>query len=90
MIWMLLHSGAAAFLFGATCATFDRCLGRISETSEREGSPISAKKPPQPFDPDGDDELLDEEAFRPADPLHSQLESQHLPHSPDGDHAQRP
>jgi hypothetical protein len=74
VIWIVLHSSAAVLLFGATCATFDHCMGRVSETSVRDGLPTYAKKRPRPFDFDGDDELLGEEGVRPINPLDSQLE----------------
>jgi len=34
-LWIVIHGGIAALLFAATLATFDSCLGRISETSGR-------------------------------------------------------
>ncbi len=84
VIWIVLHSGAAVLLFGATCATFDFCMGRVSETSARDGIPISAKKRPRPFDFDGDDELLGGEAVRPINPLDSHLEPRNAPNLLDG------
>jgi ABC-type transport system involved in multi-copper enzyme maturation permease subunit len=32
-MWLIVHTLAGVLLFGATWATFDRCLGRISEAS---------------------------------------------------------
>jgi hypothetical protein len=32
-LWIVIHSALAALLFATTLATFDSCLGRISETS---------------------------------------------------------
>jgi ABC-type transport system involved in multi-copper enzyme maturation permease subunit len=40
-LWILVHGGVAAFLFAATRASFDRCLGRVSETP---GRPIPGLK----------------------------------------------
>jgi hypothetical protein len=53
--WISIHVGIAVALFAATVATFDRCLGRVSEIS---GRPISgAKKEPvaelEPYYVDG-------------------------------------
>ena len=31
--WIVVHGGIAAALFAATVSTFDRCLGRVEETS---------------------------------------------------------
>jgi ABC-type transport system involved in multi-copper enzyme maturation permease subunit len=33
--WILVHAGAAAFLYLATLATFDRCLGRVPDDGAR-------------------------------------------------------
>ena len=49
-LWIFLHGGAAAFLFFATWATFDHCLGRVSSTARpprrRPGKePWPARKP---------------------------------------------
>jgi hypothetical protein len=41
ILWILINSGLAAILFAATLATFDRCLGRISETS---GQPLPSPR----------------------------------------------
>jgi ABC-type transport system involved in multi-copper enzyme maturation permease subunit len=57
VIWILVHGGAAVVLFIATCATFDRCMGRIEETSVPHDAPRSAKKWPAGFDPGLDDDL---------------------------------
>ena len=44
-LWILIHSGGAAILFAAVVATFDQCLGRVSETpgtsQEKGGNPIT-------------------------------------------------
>ena len=40
VVWLVLHSVAAALLFRATLATFDRCLGRIPEVGRR---PVSGR-----------------------------------------------
>jgi ABC-type transport system involved in multi-copper enzyme maturation permease subunit len=34
VLWISIHASAAAVVFAATLATFDRCLGRVSETAE--------------------------------------------------------
>jgi ABC-type transport system involved in multi-copper enzyme maturation permease subunit len=51
LIWIAVHSGIAALLFAATLATFDHCLGRVSETA---GKPISGrrKKPAAQLEPE--------------------------------------
>ncbi len=67
MIWIVLHGGAAAFLFGATIATFDQCMGRIAETSEPHHAPRSAKKWVPEIEPGLDDVPLSEADFRPID-----------------------
>ncbi len=46
LFWILVHGGAAAILFAATTSTFDRCLGRISETRGR----AITWPPKKPFD----------------------------------------
>jgi ABC-type transport system involved in multi-copper enzyme maturation permease subunit len=43
-LWILIHGGVAAALFAATVASFDRCLGRVSETPGRP-IPQFKKKP---------------------------------------------
>ena len=53
-LWILIHSGAAALLFAATVATFDRCMGRISENTPPPG-PRAGKKPPPGWKPAIDD-----------------------------------
>ncbi len=73
IIWIVLHSGAAALLFGVTIATFDHCMGRISETSARR-SPRSAKKWVRRLEPDLDDVPLTEADFRPIDRAQSSVE----------------
>jgi ABC-type transport system involved in multi-copper enzyme maturation permease subunit len=35
LLWTLIHGGVAALLFAATVDSFDRCLGRASETTRR-------------------------------------------------------
>ena len=52
------HIGAAALLFAATVATFDRCMGRISENARHPG-PRVGKKPPPGWKPALDDWLDD-------------------------------
>ena len=50
-LWIVVHGGIAAALFAITVATFDRCLGRVSETS---GLPIpgAKEKPVAGLEPD--------------------------------------
>jgi ABC-type transport system involved in multi-copper enzyme maturation permease subunit len=50
-LWILIHSGIAALLFAATLAVFDRCLGRVSETSRRP-APRAKQKPVALLEPD--------------------------------------
>jgi len=50
-LWILIHSGIAALLFAATLATFDRCLGRISDTAGRP-IPSPRKQPVAQLEPD--------------------------------------
>jgi ABC-type transport system involved in multi-copper enzyme maturation permease subunit len=73
IIWIVLHGGAATLLFGVTIATFDYCMGRISETSAPR-SPKSAKKWVRGLEPDLNDVPLTEADFRPIDPAQSSLE----------------
>jgi ABC-type Na+ efflux pump permease subunit len=73
IIWIVLHGGAAVLLFGLTVATFDHCMGRISETSAPR-SPKSAKKWVRDLELDLDDAPLTEADFRPIDRAHSPLE----------------
>ena len=73
IIWIVLHGGAAALLFGVTIATFDHCMGRISETSAPR-SPRFAKKLVRELEPDLDDIPLTEADFRPIDRAQSSLE----------------
>ncbi len=49
--WIVVHGGIAAALFAIAVATFDRCLGRVSETP---GLPVSGekKKPVAELEPD--------------------------------------
>ena len=83
MIWILLHGGAAFVLFFATCATFDRCMGRIAETSVRDDPRRSAKKWPTRFEQNLDDELPGEADFEPTEPERGLLETPR----PDANHA---
>ena len=66
MIWIVLHGGAAAILFGVTIATFDHCMGRIAETGMLH-APRSAKKWVPEIEPGLDDVPLSEADFRPID-----------------------
>jgi ABC-type transport system involved in multi-copper enzyme maturation permease subunit len=50
-LWMLINGGVAALLFMAVLATFDRCLGRISEATGASG-PITAVKDKADLQPD--------------------------------------
>jgi ABC-type transport system involved in multi-copper enzyme maturation permease subunit len=72
-IWIVLHCGAAAFLFGATIATFDHCMGRIAETSVPH-PPRSTKKWVPEIAPELDDVPLTEADFRPIDRAQGSLE----------------
>ncbi len=51
LLWILIHGGIAALLFAATLATFDRCLGRISETLARP-MPGFTRKPVAKLEPE--------------------------------------
>jgi ABC-type transport system involved in multi-copper enzyme maturation permease subunit len=73
MIWIVLHGGAAALLFGATVATFDHCMGRIAETSMPH-APRPTKKWVPDLDSDLDDDTLTEADFRPIDRTQRSLE----------------
>jgi len=63
VLWTLIHGGAAAVLFAATLATFDRCLGRISETA-RATVPGLEKKHLRHSQPDLDEWLVEDSATR--------------------------
>jgi ABC-type transport system involved in multi-copper enzyme maturation permease subunit len=57
----LIHGTTAVVLFAATLATFDSCLGRMSESGEPTGPHIEKKPPPDSkIEPDGwpDDHLV--------------------------------
>ncbi len=56
LLWIVIHSGAAALLFGATVATFDHCMGRIPEDARPPG-PRAGKKPSPGWKPTHDDSL---------------------------------
>ena len=73
MIWIVLHGGAAAFLFGVTIATFDRCMGRIAETSVP-GARRPTKKWVPEIEPGLDDVPLTEADLRPIGRARSSLE----------------
>ena len=45
VLWIIVHSGAAALLFAATVATFDHCMGRISENARIPGPQVGKKHP---------------------------------------------
>jgi ABC-type transport system involved in multi-copper enzyme maturation permease subunit len=61
--WTLIHSAVAAILFLATLATFDRCLGRISETDRPSMTMPRPRKRPIP---ELDFELLSDQ-LQPSD-----------------------
>jgi ABC-type transport system involved in multi-copper enzyme maturation permease subunit len=73
-IWIAVDGGLAALLFAATIATFDRCLGRVSET-DRVHRPGAWKKPPLQFDIDFDDARVNEYAPNPFDPPISRVQA---------------
>ena len=73
MIWIVLHGGAAALLFGATNATFDHCMGRVAETSVPH-APRSTKKRSPEIEPGLDDAPLTEGDFQPIDRAQSSVE----------------
>jgi ABC-type transport system involved in multi-copper enzyme maturation permease subunit len=58
IFWTGIHSGVALLLFMATLASFDRCLGRISEVAART-IPILRKKDDDQIDIDFDDHLTE-------------------------------
>ncbi len=70
LLWIFIHSSAAAVLFGATLATFDFCIGRMPEFS-MQSSPRSVKKWPPSFDANFDEQLVHEPDFQPVDPAQS-------------------
>jgi hypothetical protein len=49
VLWILIHSAIAALLFKVVVATFDRCVGRVRETT---GSSVGEpqKKVPHPVE----------------------------------------
>ena len=59
LLWILIHGGVAAVLFAAVVATFDRCLGRVSETAGPSASRLG-KKHLRHSQPDLDDWLTDD------------------------------
>ena len=58
ILWTTIYCGVAMLLFMSTLATFDRCLGRVSEVSAR-FIPLDGKKAGE-FDPDVEVWLADE------------------------------
>ena len=50
-VWILVDAGIALLLFMVTLATFDRCLGRVSEITAR-SMPYPRKKPIEALEPD--------------------------------------
>ena len=50
-LWIIVDAGIASLLFMVTLATFDRCLGRVSETEGR-SLPYPRRKPPETLEPD--------------------------------------
>ena len=64
-LWIIIHSGLAAALFAATLYTFDRCLGRVSDTDPDAEWP-AWKKSTSEFE-FNDPRLA--ELFRPPRPL---------------------
>jgi hypothetical protein len=58
IFWIGIHSGVALLLFMATLASFDRCLGRISEVASR-SIPVLGKKDNEQIDIDLDDDLAE-------------------------------
>jgi ABC-type transport system involved in multi-copper enzyme maturation permease subunit len=68
LFWIVAHGGAAAILFAMTLTTFDRCLGRISETAGRP-SGWAGKKPSKNVEADLDEWLSARvhETSQPAD-----------------------
>ncbi len=73
MIWIVLHGGAAALLFGATIAMFDHCMGRVAETSVPH-APRSSKNRVPEIEPGLGDVPLTEGDFRPIERAQSSLE----------------
>jgi ABC-type transport system involved in multi-copper enzyme maturation permease subunit len=60
-LWILIHSALAALLFAVTLATFDGCLGRVSDTPGRP-IPSPGKKPWATRESADDDWLADDPA----------------------------
>ena len=60
-IWIVIHSAVAVLLFLATLATFDHCLGRVSEIGCR-SIPFPRKKARDHVDLDLDDWLAETSA----------------------------
>jgi ABC-type transport system involved in multi-copper enzyme maturation permease subunit len=50
-IWMVLDLLVAAVLFARTCASFDRCLGRMPETDSRSPSSRPGRASPRSAEP---------------------------------------
>jgi ABC-type transport system involved in multi-copper enzyme maturation permease subunit len=50
-VWIIVDAGIALLLFMVTLATFDRCLGRVSEITAR-SMPYPRKKPIGALEPD--------------------------------------
>jgi ABC-type Na+ efflux pump permease subunit len=59
VLWMFIHTGAAAVLFASTLATFNYCLGRISDSSQP-GNREFGRKPPWAGKPELDNWLDDD------------------------------
>ena len=70
ILWIFIHTSAAAVLFGATLATFDFCIGRMPEFSTP-STPSSVKKWPPSFDANFDEQLVSEPDFQSVDPAQS-------------------
>ena len=60
-IWIVIDSAVALLLFLATLATFDHCLGRVSEVAGR-SIPYPGKKAAAAIDPDLDEWLAENSA----------------------------
>jgi ABC-type transport system involved in multi-copper enzyme maturation permease subunit len=58
LIWIVVHSAAAFLLFMTTLASFDSCLGRVSEVAGR-SAPFRGKKAGENIDPDLDECLVE-------------------------------
>ena len=59
-IWIVIDGTVALLLFLATLATFDHCLGRVSEVAGR--SIPDPERKPLPIDPDLDEWLAEKSA----------------------------